>query len=80
MIEIGAEGGAVLVIFSALYPRQKLQRALAAEVIRNRFRIRGKLIRMMLIRHQAVEFRHDFLGDAADQPDIFKSPRPETCV
>jgi len=26
---------------------------------------------MMLIRHQAVELRHDFLGDAADQTDIF---------
>ena len=26
---------------------------------------------MMLIRHQAVEFRRGFLGDAADQTDIF---------
>ena len=70
-VKIGGERGAVLVIFSALYPRQKLQRAFAAEIVQNRFRIRGKLIWMMLIRRQAVEFRRSFLGDSADQPDIF---------
>ena len=70
-VEVGGERGAVLVIFSALYPCQELQRALAAEVVQNRFRIRGKLIRMMLIRRQAVEFRRGFLGDAADQTDVF---------
>ena len=70
-VEVGGECGAVLVIFSALNPRQKLQRAFAAEIVQNRFRIRGKLIRMMLIRRQAVEFRRGFLGDAADQTDIF---------
>ena len=46
-VKIGGERGAVLVIFSALYPRQKLQRAFAAEIVQNRFRIRGKLIWMM---------------------------------
>ena len=70
-VEVGSERGAVLVIFPTLYPCQELQRAFAAKVIQNRFRIHGTLIRMMLIRHQAVELRHDFLGDAADQPDIF---------
>ena len=45
--EVGGERGAAFVIFSALYPRQKLQRAFAAEIVQNRFRIRGKLIRMM---------------------------------
>jgi len=70
-VEVGGERGAAFVIFSALYPCQKLQRALAAKVIQNRFRIHGTLIRMMLIRHQAVELRCCFLGDAADQTDIF---------
>ena len=70
-VEIGGEHGAAFVIFSALYSHQKLQRTLAAEVIQNRFRIRGKLIWMMLICHQAVELRCCFLGDSADQPDIF---------
>ena len=70
-VEIGGERGAVLVIFSALYPRQQLQRALAAEIVQNRFRIRGKLIWVMLIRRQAVERLCGFLGDAADQTDVF---------
>ena len=70
-VEVGGEHGAAFVIFSALYPRQKLQRAFAAEIVQNRFRIRGKLIWMMLIRYQAVEFRRGFLGDAADQTEIF---------
>ena len=70
-VKIGGKHGAAFVIFSALYSHQKLQRTLAAEVIQNRFRIHGTLIRMMLIRHQAVEFRRSFLGDAADQTDIF---------
>ena len=60
-VKIGGEHGAAFVIFSALYPRQKLQRAFAAEVIQNRFRIHGTLIRMTLICHQAVEFRCGFL-------------------
>ena len=46
-VDVGGERGAAFVLFSALYPRQKLQRAFAAEVIQNRFRIRGKLIWMM---------------------------------
>jgi len=70
-VEIGGEHGAAFVIFSALNPRQKLQRALAAEIVQNRFRIRGKLIRMMLLHYQAVELRRSFLGNAADQTDIF---------
>ena len=70
-VKIGGERGAAFVIFSALYPRQKLQRAFAAEIVQNRFRIRGTLIRMMLIHYQAVELRRSFLGDAADQTDIF---------
>ena len=70
-VEIGGERGAALVILPTLYPCQELQRALAAEVIQNRFRIHGTLIRMMLIRHQAVELRCCFLGDAMDQTDIF---------
>ena len=70
-VEVGGEHGAAFVILSALYSCQKLQRALAAEIVQNRFRIRGKLIRMMLIRRQAVEFRRGFLGDAADQTEIF---------
>ena len=70
-VEIGGEHGAALVIFFALNPCQKLQRALAAEVVQNRFRIRGKLIWMMLIRRQAVERLCGFLGDAADQTNVF---------
>ena len=70
-VKIGGEHGAVLVIFSALNPCQKLHGALAAEIVQNRFRIRGKLIRMMLLHYQAVEFRRGFLGDAADQTDVF---------
>ena len=70
-VEVGGERGAALVIFSALNPRQKLQRALAAEIVQNRFRIRGKLIRMMLLHYQAVERLRAFLGDAADQTDVF---------
>ena len=70
-VEVGGEHGAAFVVFSALNPRQELQCTLAAEIVQNRFRIRGKLIRMMLIRRQAVEFRRGFLGDAADQTDVF---------
>ena len=70
-VEVGGERGAALVIFSALYPRQELQRTLAAEIVQNRFRIRGTLIRMMWVRRRAVELRRSFLGDAADQTDIF---------
>ncbi len=70
-VEIGGERGAALVIFSALNPCQKLQRALAAEIVQNRFRIRGKLIWMMLLHYQAVERLRAFLGDAADQTDVF---------
>ena len=70
-VEIGGERGAPLVILPTLYPCQELQRVLAAEIVQNRFRIRGKLIRMMLIYHQAVELRRGFLGDAADQTDVF---------
>ena len=70
-VEIGGERGAALVILPTLYPCQELQRVLAAEIVQNRFRIRGKLIRMMLIYHQAVELRRGFLGDAADQTDVF---------
>ena len=46
-VEVGGERGAALVIFFALNPRQKFQCALAAEIVQNRFRIRGTLIRMM---------------------------------
>ena len=70
-VEIGGERGAALVIFSALNPCQKFQRALAAEIVQNRFRIRGTLIRMMLLHYQAVELRRSFLGDAADQTGAF---------
>ena len=63
-VEVSGECGAALVIFSALNPCQKLHGALAAEIVQNRFRIRGKLIWMMLIRHQAVKLRRGFLGDA----------------
>ena len=70
-VKIGGERGAALVILPTLYPCQEFQRALAAEVVQNRFRIRGKLIWMMLIRHQAVKLRRGFLGDAADQTDVF---------
>ena len=52
-------------------PLPQLQRALAAEVIQNRFRIRGKLSWVMLIRRQAVERLCGFLGDAADQTNVF---------
>ena len=70
-VEVSGECGAALVIFSALNPCQKLHGALAAEIVQNRFRIRGTLIRMMLLHYQAVELRRSFLGDAADQTDIF---------
>ena len=70
-VEVGGEHGAAFVIFFALNPRQKFQCALAAEIVQNRFRIRGKLIRMMWVRRRAVELRRGFLGDAADQTNIF---------
>ena len=70
-VKIGGERGAALVIFSALNPCQKFQRALAAEIVQNRFRIRGKLIWVMLLHYQAVERLRAFLGDAADQTDVF---------
>ena len=70
-VEIGGERSAAFVVFSVLNPRQKLHGALAAEIVQNRFRIRGTLIRMMLLHYQAVELRRGFLGDAADQTDVF---------
>ena len=70
-VEVGGEHGAAFVVFSVLNPRQELQCTLAAEIVQNRFRIRGKLIRMMWVRRRAVELRRSFLGNAADQTDVF---------
>ena len=42
-VEVGGERGAAFVIFSALYPRQKLQRAFAAEIVQNRFSYTRKI-------------------------------------